>query len=185
MSAKHTAIYAGSFDPVTNGHFWMIREASRIFDHLIVAVGVNPDKQYHYPLKTRLRFLKKIAEKYANVEVTHFENQFLIHYAQERGVKYVIRGIRNQADFEYERGIRHAMADVDPGVTLLFLMPPRSLADLSSSFINGLVGPENWETLVRPYVPALVYDDFIQECRKRLAAKNRKGKKSSTHKMQS
>ncbi|RMG17983.1 MAG: pantetheine-phosphate adenylyltransferase [Planctomycetota bacterium] len=155
------AVYAGSFDPPTNGHLYMIREGAQLFSELVVAVGVNPDKRTTFGLEERLRLLRSITQSMPNVRVDHFENQFLIRYAARIGARYVLRGIRNGQDFSYERTMRHVNGDLEPDVTTVFLIPPRHLAETSSSFVKGLVGPEGWREVVRGFVPPEVYEEFI------------------------
>ena len=119
------AVYAGSFDPPTKGHVWMIEQASAMFDKLIVAVARNPEKTYTFDSKLRETWLKQVADKYANVEVATLENEFLSHYARDRGARFIVRGIRNEDDYQYERAMRYVNADLAPGLTTVFLMPPR------------------------------------------------------------
>lgn len=151
------AVYAGSFDPPTNGHMYMIREGARLFDELVVAVGVNPDKKTTFDLETRLGLLEAVTAGLENVRVESFENQFLIRYAASIGGRYILRGIRNGQDFSYERTMRHVNGDLEPDISTVFLIPPRHLAETSSSFVNGLVGPKGWRDVVKGFVPAEVY----------------------------
>ena len=151
------AVYAGRFDPITNGHLWMIAEGPRLFDEVIVAIGVNPDKRYTFDLDTRLAMLRESVEPFDNVAVASFENQYLVNYAGEIGADHIIRGIRNGHDYEYEKGMRHVNADLNADVASLFLIPPRELCEVSSSFAKGLVGPDGWREIVARYVPEPVY----------------------------
>ena len=151
------AVYAGSFDPPTNGHMHMIREGARLFDDLVVSVGVNPDKKTTFDLETRLSLLRETTADLANVSVDSFENQFLIRYAASLGAQYILRGIRNGQDFSYERTMRHVNGDLEPGISTVFLIPPRHLVETSSSFVKGLVGPDGWRDVVKDFVPAQVY----------------------------
>ncbi len=156
---ERIAVYAGSFDPITNGHLWMIRQAARIFDTVIVAIGVNPDKRGGlFSDKEREDMLAATVADLPNARVGIFNNQFLVRYATSVGAQFIVRGIRNQADAEAERAMRYMNADFAPEVSTVFLMPPRDLAEISSSFIKGLVGPEGWQDVVRGYVPPLVLD---------------------------
>ena len=152
------AVYAGSFDPPTKGHVWMIEQASAMFDKLIVAVARNPEKTYTFDSKLRETWLKQVADKYANVEVATLENEFLSHYARDRGARFIVRGIRNEDDYQYERAMRYVNADLAPGLTTVFLMPPRELCEVSSSFVKGMVGPSGWEPVVQGYVPGAVFE---------------------------
>jgi len=160
------AVYAGSFDPLTMGHLHMIREGARLFDEVIVAVGVNPGKKYTFTLDERLVLLKKCIAGLKNVRLGHFENKFLVEYAREVGAHYVLRGIRNAHDFEFERTMRQVNGDIDPQIATVFLMPPRELSEVSSSFVKGLVGPKGWPRVVKPYLPAPIYREFVKRFQK-------------------
>lgn len=151
------AVYAGSFDPPTNGHAWMIEQAARLFDRLIVAVARNPEKSYSFPIEQRMDWLSAICEGHSNVEVACIENEFLARYAGANGAAYVVRGIRDEDDYRYERGMRYINSDLQPGITTVFLMPPRELCEISSSFVKGMIGPKGWEEVVRGYVPLVVF----------------------------
>ena len=159
-------VYAGSFDPVTKGHEWMIKKGTKLFDQFIVAVGVNPDKKYTFSPEERMKMLKEITKKYKNIEVHTFENQFLVKYAKSIGAKYILRGIRSGGDYEYERGMRHVNRDLAPGITTLFLMPPREIAEVSSSLVKGLVGYKDWKIAVKKYVPLPVFKKFLEKFKK-------------------
>ena len=157
-----TGVYAASFDPVTNGHLWVIQQAAKLFDQLIIAIGVNPDKTYTFSLEDRLRLLKQTTSQFENVMVTSYESQFLVTYARSASAEYIVRGIRTQTDYEYERGMRHINSDLDDGIVTIFLMPPREIAEISSSFVKGLVGPTGWREVVKRYVPEPVYQLFLE-----------------------
>lgn len=159
------AVYAGSFDPITNGHLWMIEQGSELFDRLVVAIGINPDKRYTFSLDERVDMLRRSTKTLPNVEVQTFENQFLVNYASSVDARYVLRGIRTEGDYEYERGMRHINSDLNPQIVTTFLMPPREIAEISSSLVKGLVGPEGWEGVVEGYLPRNVYNQFLVKFR--------------------
>jgi len=152
------AVYAGSFDPPTNGHVWMIEQGARMFGELIVAVARNPEKEYTFELSERAGWLEDITRDLPNVRVATIENEFLAHYARRVDAEFVIRGIRHEADYQYERGMRYVNSDLNPGLTSVFLMPPRALCELSSSFVKGMIGPSGWAPVVERYVPAPVFE---------------------------
>ncbi|MEI6232822.1 MAG: pantetheine-phosphate adenylyltransferase [Planctomycetota bacterium] len=160
------AVYAGSFDPVTNGHMHMIREGAKLFDELVVAIGINPDKKYTFSIDQRLDFLRQSVAGIENVKLDFFENMFLVDYANSVEAEYVLRGIRNPNDYEYERGMRHINEDMNPGVVTVFLIPPREISEVSSSFVKGLVGPRGWERVVKDYLPPAIYDHFLTHFQK-------------------
>ncbi|MCP4849540.1 MAG: pantetheine-phosphate adenylyltransferase [Verrucomicrobiaceae bacterium] len=160
--SEKRAVYAGSFDPLTNGHLWMVEQGLTLFDHLTVAIGINPDKQYTYDLDARLEILRDSLPKKGNLNISHFSNRYLVDYATEVGAGYILRGIRSAQDYEFERGMRHTNALLNDRITTVFLMPPRNLAELSSSMVKGLVGPEGWEDHVIKMVPKPAFDALRQ-----------------------
>lgn len=157
------AVYAGSFDPPTNGHLWMIREAQALFDELIVSIGVNPDKKSTYTVAERYAMLEAVSSEFANVRITSFENQFLVNYAHSIGAKFIVRGIRTASDYEYERTIRYINSDLHSDIATVFLMPPREFAEVSSTMVKGMVGPDGWRDMIRRYVPVAVYDKILKD----------------------
>src|SRR3989344_5618372 len=159
--AMKRAVYAGSFDPLTNGHFWMVERGARLFDELVVVVGINPDKKYAFSLEDKIDMLRRSTRSFPNVRVDSFENEFLVNYTNSVNAQYILRGIRTEGDYEYERGMRYINSDLNPQIVTLFLMPPRGLAEISSSFVKGLVGPNGWEEVIESYVPRTVYDKFL------------------------
>ncbi|MBR6027087.1 MAG: pantetheine-phosphate adenylyltransferase [Neisseriaceae bacterium] len=166
MNAKpniRRAVYAGSFDPPTNGHLWMIRTAQSLFDELIVAVGDNPEKHCTYSVKERVSMLQEIVREFDGVTVTSMENRFLVEYADAMQAKYIVRGIRTVGDYEFERSMRHINADLRNEISTIFLMPPREFAEVSSTMVKGLIGPNNWQEIVRRYVPQAVYEKILKD----------------------
>lgn len=141
---------------------FMIEEGARLFDELIVAIGVNPDKSSTFPLKTRLALLQEVAGHLPNVRITSFSNEFLVRYASREDAGYILRGIRNENDFDYERTMRHVNEDLEDTVATVFLIPPRKLAETSSSFVKSLVGPEGWQEVLKTFVPPPVYEAFLK-----------------------
>ncbi len=154
-------VYAGSFDPPTQGHMFMIEKGAELFDHLIVAVGINPNKRCTFTVAERLEMLRQCIGDYDNVEVDSFEGQFLARYAQGRGAGYILRGIRSEEDYRFEHTMRNVNEDLAAGVCTVFLIPPREICEVSSSFVKGLVGYEGWEEVIKPYVPAPVYKKLL------------------------
>lgn len=150
------AVYAGSFDPPTVGHRWMIEQGAALFDRLQVAVGVNPEKKSLFSVEARLEMLREMTAGLAHVELAAFEHDYLIRHAQAIGAGFILRGIRSGGDYEYERVMRNINGDIGPGVTTVFLMPPRGIAEVSSSMVKGLIGPQGWEEVVQRFVPPAV-----------------------------
>jgi pantetheine-phosphate adenylyltransferase len=157
------AVYAGSFDPITFGHLWMIEAGSTIFDKLVVAIGTNPDKKCHFSLEDRIIMLKEATAKFSNVVVDKYPNQFLVKYAEEIGAKFILRGIRSTSDYEYEKSLSYVNRNLDSGVITIFLLPPREFIEISSSVVRGLIGPAGWEEVVGKYVPSSVLARLAME----------------------
>ncbi|MGD7652197.1 MAG: pantetheine-phosphate adenylyltransferase, partial [Verrucomicrobiales bacterium] len=156
-------VYAGSFDPPTNGHLWIIEQGLEMFDRLIVAIGDNPAKNYSFSVEERLELLRAITESSDKLVIARFDNRYLVDYARKKGAKYIIRGIRSTQDYEYERVMRHINADMAPEISTVFLMPPRNISEVSSNMVKTLIGPLGWEETVRRYVPAPVFDALNHE----------------------
>ncbi|KWT98081.1 MULTISPECIES: pantetheine-phosphate adenylyltransferase [unclassified Variovorax] len=157
------AVYAGTFDPLTKGHLWVIREALRLTDKLYVAIGVNPDKKTYFSLTERLELIRAVLSSkltpadYARIEVVSYESELLVNFAGRVGATHIIRGIRNSNDFHYEFGINQFNRTIDPRIETIFLITPDRLAQTSSSFVKGLVGVGDWETLLtRMAHPAVI-----------------------------
>jgi pantetheine-phosphate adenylyltransferase len=165
------AVYAGSFDPVTNGHVWMIEQGAALFGSLIVAVGENPEKKTTFTGAERVALLAESVREAGiqGVEIAAFDRRYLVQYARSVGADYMLRGIRSGADYEYERVMRHINEDLCPEIVTVFLMPPRHIAEVSSSLVRGMVGPAGWEETVGKFVPPCVLEAF----RRRAAAEAR------------
>jgi pantetheine-phosphate adenylyltransferase len=161
-TSNRLGVYAGSFDPLTVGHLWMIEQGARLFHRLVVAVGINPDKRYTFSLEDRLAMLRESLKQYRAISVASFSNRYLIDYAQSIRATHILRGIRSESDYEYERSMRNINGDLDPAICTVFLMPPRNIAEVSSSMVKGLVGPKGWQRIVRRYVPEPVYRRFVE-----------------------
>lgn len=157
------AIYAGSFDPPTNGHLWMIRQGAALFDELVVALAINPDKKGFLDISERRAALETIcAALPANVRVETVQHGFLVDFARKAGATYLLRGIRNTIDFEYEKPMARINSRMDAKIQSVFLMPPSELEEVSSSFVRGFVGVPGWERWVKACVPPCVFS-LIQQ----------------------
>jgi pantetheine-phosphate adenylyltransferase len=159
---KRLAVYAGSFDPLTVGHLWMIEQGGALFDQLIVAVGVNPEKHCTFSVDERMEMLRESLKGFRNLTVASFSNRYLIEYAKSVRASHILRGIRSGSDFEFEQTMRNINGDLDDRICSVFLMPPRDIAEVSSSMVKGLVGPKGWQKVVRKYVPEPVFQRFLE-----------------------
>jgi pantetheine-phosphate adenylyltransferase len=158
---KRLGVYAGSFDPLTIGHLWMIEQGVLLFDRLVVAIGNNLEKRYTFNLEARMTMLRDSLQSFRNISLVSFSDRYLIDFAQSLGATHVLRGIRSESDYEYERTMRNINGDLDGHICTVFLMPPRDIAEVSSSMVKNLVGPQGWQKVVRKYVPAAVYKRLL------------------------
>lgn len=163
MDKESKCVYAGSFDPLTNGHIWMIERGSKIFDELIVVVGVNPNKKYTFSIEERLQMLQASIKDFPNVSFDELNNKYLVNYAQEIGADYVLRGVRNPNDYNFESDMNYINGDINSNITTVLLMPPRELCQVSSSLVKSLIGPDGWEDVVFQYVPLAVFEKFREK----------------------
>jgi len=157
---NNKAVYAGSFDPVTYGHLWVIEKSANMYDQVIIAIGNNPDKRYMFSIHERMTMLQDTTKHLDNVIVEAFSDEFLVNYAKRKQANFLIRGIRNNIDYEYERTMRYINSDLNPDITSIFLMPPRKYAEISSSLIKGLIQFNEWETALKKYLPEASFNSL-------------------------
>jgi pantetheine-phosphate adenylyltransferase len=140
----------------------MIEQGTRLFDRLIVAIGTNSEKRYAFSLEERLAMLHESLAPYRNVSIDSFSDRYLMDFAQSVKATHVLRGIRSATDYEFERTMRHINGDLDSGISTVFLMPPRDIAEISSSMVKSLIGPKGWQSVVKKYVPGPVYTRLLK-----------------------
>ena len=132
---RRTAIFPGSFDPITNGHVDIVRRALRLFDGVVVAVLQNAAKQPHFTPDERVAIIREVFAGEAGVEVDTFEG-LLVDYARRRQAAAIVRGLRAVSDFEYEMQMAHMNRHLSPTVETVFLMPDAAHAFLSSRLVK-------------------------------------------------
>jgi len=131
----HTALYPGTFDPITNGHIDLIKRGLEIFDNLIVAVSNNPEKQPLFSLEERKSLIYEVTKDLGNIKIDFFDN-LLIQYARENKVKVIIRGLRAVSDFEYEYQMALMNRNMDNSIETVFMMPSEQYSFISSRLIK-------------------------------------------------
>lgn len=165
---KRRAIYAGSFDPPHLGHVWLAQWGAGLFDELVVAIGHNPEKRGFLAPDRRAQLMReacaepKLALEEPRLKVVTFSGKFTVDLARELSAQFLVRGIRSGADVDHEQQHGNINRDLAPEIMTVFLMPPRELCDLSSSFVRGLIGLEGWQDAVARMVPANVLEALIQ-----------------------
>jgi pantetheine-phosphate adenylyltransferase len=134
-----TAIYPGSFDPITNGHVDILQRALTIFDHVILLLAVNPNKQSTYSVNDRLAMLQSVAKTLPSGSVTvDHTNGLTIRYAQSKGAIDLVRGLRAVPDFEYEHEIYAGNQIINSKIEMVFLMANNNHEMISSTLIKQL-----------------------------------------------
>jgi pantetheine-phosphate adenylyltransferase len=156
------AVYGLSADPPTNGHIWIVQRALEMFDMVCIAVGDNPAKKHSFSCADRIAMMKESLPYHARVAFGSLGSALLAKYAATLGAKYLVRGVRNSADFLYEQAMSNINAKISPGMTTVLLTPPRELVDTSSSVVKGLVNSDGWEEIVSTMVPHPVLERLKQ-----------------------
>ncbi|MBK9719032.1 MAG: pantetheine-phosphate adenylyltransferase [Saprospiraceae bacterium] len=132
------AVIPGSYDPITFGHIDIIRRALPLFDEVIVAIGINSQKKNLFSLDERIRWIQEIFKDEPKVKVDHFEG-LTLHYCQKMGAKYLVRGIRNATDFDYERTISQIHNTIATDLETLFFIAKPELSHISSTIVRELI----------------------------------------------
>jgi len=132
------AVFPGSFDPITIGHVDLVTRAIPLFDQVVIAVGVNTTKKYLFTLEQRLEWLQQVFKSNPKVRVDHFHN-LTAHYCQRIGARYLLRGLRNGSDFDYEKTISQLNHIVGGGIETVFLIAQPELSHISSTIVREII----------------------------------------------
>ena len=131
------AVFAGSFDPPTNGHLDIIKRTSTLFEKIDVVVSVNPDKKYMFTQDERLSMLKELLKDMENISVHAYEG-LIVNYAKQNNAKVLIRGVRSSNDFSYEFELASMNQNLNPEIETVFLQSREKYAIVKSSSIKEL-----------------------------------------------
>lgn len=132
-----TAIYPGTFDPITHGHSDLVERATRLFDHIIVAVAANPLKKPAFSVEERIDMARSALADIDRIEVCGF-GTLLVDFAREKRASVILRGLRAVSDFEYEFQLAGMNRKLAPGIETVFLMPAEQYAYISSSLVREI-----------------------------------------------
>lgn len=138
LHPERVAVYPGTFDPITNGHVDIILRGARLFDRIIVAILVNPEKTPLFTCSERAEIAHEVFRDYSNVEVDTFEG-LLVDYVRRRKVSAIVRGLRAISDFEYELQMALMNRRLDPDVETVFMMPAEPYTYVSSRLVKEVV----------------------------------------------
>ena len=133
--SSRTAVFTGTFDPLTLGHLDVIRRGRMLFEHVVVAIGVNPNKASLFNLEERVGHARTVVAPFPNVTVESFEG-LAVQYVRRVGARVILRGLRTLSDMEYEFGMTLTNHRLDPSVETVFLMADGEYSHVSSSLIK-------------------------------------------------
>ena len=150
------ALITGSFDPVTNGHIDLIKRTAAVFDDVTVGIFINPDKNYTFTEETRLSMMIEAIANIKNARAV-LSHGMVADYCRENGIDVIVKGVRNETDFIYERDMARYNRDHCPTTETVLLPASADLVSISSSAIREMF--ENGEN-ISEYVPAVVVREF-------------------------
>lgn len=159
-----TAVYPGSFDPITNGHLEMIERASRLFDKIYVLVSINPKKKYIFSNDERREMIEKACEGIKNIEIVFYDS-LVVDFAHKVNANCIIRGIRNHSDFDSEQQLAYYNNKLDSNIETILLFPTHKNLFVSSTSIKELV---KFNQDIAEFVPAIIKQEIEEKIRKRL-----------------
>ncbi len=131
------ALFPGSFDPLTLGHYDIIKRGVTLFDEVIVAIGINADKNYMFSLEQRQQFIEDAFADEPKIKVVTYKG-LTVDFCEEIGVGFILRGLRNPADFEFEKAIAHTNRDLAP-IETVFLLTSAQTSYISSSIVRDVI----------------------------------------------
>ncbi len=131
------AIFPGSFDPLTLGHYDIIKRGVTLFDELFIAIGINADKKYMFTLEERKRFIEEAFKDEPKIKVVTYEG-LTVDFCKEVGADFILRGLRNPADFEFEKAIAHTNRKLSE-IETVFLLTSSGKSYISSSIVRDVI----------------------------------------------
>lgn len=131
------AVFPGSFDPITLGHYDIIERGLGLFDEIIIAIGVNADKKYMFSLEQRTAFIKNAFKEEPKIKVMTYKG-LTIDFCQQNDAQFILRGLRNPADFEFEKAIAHTNRKLS-NIETVFLLTSSGKSYISSSIVRDVI----------------------------------------------
>ncbi|MDO5608521.1 MAG: pantetheine-phosphate adenylyltransferase [Capnocytophaga sp.] len=142
------ALFPGSFDPITLGHYDIIKRAVHLFDEIVVAIGVNNDKNYMFTIAQRKAFIEEALADLPTVKVTTYQG-LTVDYCKEIDAGFILRGLRNPADFEFEKAIAHTNRTLSK-IETVFLLTAARTSFISSSIVRDVIRNKGDYTVLVP-----------------------------------
>lgn len=153
---KKIAVFPGSFDPITIGHVDIVERSLDLFDEIIIGIGVNSQKSSLYTLEKRIAFLHQVFGSISKIRIAHFEG-LTIHFCKQQHANYIIRGIRNATDFEYEKTIAHLNNEMEPGIETILMLCKPNLGHISSTIVREIIRGKGD---AKKFVPSAILDSL-------------------------
>lgn len=150
------AVFPGSFDPITRGHESVVVRSVDLFDKIIIAIGTNSNKAGFFSLEKRVTWIKKTFHAYNSIEVIHYEG-LTTEFCKQLNARYLLRGIRTSADFEYERSIAQMNKKMMPEIETVLILTEPDLTPISSTILRDIYrhGGD-----IKPFVPEAIHSDL-------------------------
>lgn len=146
------AVFPGSFDPITVGHIDLIKRAAPLFDKIVVAVGINTQKKFLFSLEQRIDWLESVFKNNNNVEVGSFTG-LTVHFCKKINARYLIRGLRNSSDFDYEKTISQLNNIIGDDIETVFLISRPEFSHISSTIVREIIiGKGDASTFLPPEI---------------------------------
>lgn len=152
------AVLPGSFDPITNGHIDIVNRAIPLFDKVVIAVGINSQKKYLFSLEQRIEWLNDVFKDNDKVEVGSFEG-LTVNYCKEIGARYLLRGLRNASDFDYEKTISQLNHIIGDDLETIFLISQPEFSHISSTIVREIIKGKGQ---VDSFVPQIIATDIAK-----------------------
>jgi pantetheine-phosphate adenylyltransferase len=152
------AVFPGSFDPITIGHVSLIKRAARLFDKVIIAIGVNTSKNKLFPLEVRIKWIIDVFENNKKIEVQEFDG-LTVDFCKKVGASFIIRGLRNASDFDYEKTIAQLNSELNKDIeTVLFMTKPKH-SHISSTIVREIIRVKGDASMLVPKEVDLNYKE--------------------------
>jgi pantetheine-phosphate adenylyltransferase len=132
------AVFPGSFDPITIGHVSMIKRAAKIFDKVIIAIGVNTNKNKLFPIEIRINWIEEVFKNNKKVKIMEF-NGLTVDFCKNVGAKFIIRGLRNASDFDYEKTIAQLNSELNKDIETVLLISKPKHSHISSTIVREII----------------------------------------------
>jgi len=154
------AVFPGSFDPITNGHIDLVRRFAPLFDKIIVAVGINTAKKGLFSLEQRLEWLEEVFENDSIIEVGSFEG-LTVNFCKKENAQYLVRGLRNASDFDYEKTISQLNNIIGDNVETLFFISKPEYSHISSTIVREIIkGKGDISTFVPEFIAEAINEVY-------------------------